>query len=92
MFDWIHRYFPERINKLDQCIMDEIDRIVIVKFACGEKNLREKAIEIHYIYIPLLGVRGTLEQRFMAEVDNPVPDLLLREVYRTQIQVINNGQ
>lgn len=68
--------------------MEEIDRDIIYRFAVGDNNLRIKAIKIHRRYIPLLGVRGTLEQSFMSEVDTPMPDLGLRDVYRNQIKVI----
>jgi hypothetical protein len=61
------------------------DRAVIMAFAKGDQNLRKAAIEIHRRSIPLLGVRGTPEQDFMAEVDNPSPDLALRSTYRAAL-------
>ena len=32
-----------------------------------------------------IGVRGTPEQDFMAEIDHPVPDLRLRRLYRDRL-------
>ena len=61
------------------------DKNVIQRFASGDYSLREEAIEIHRKYIPTLGVRGTPEQDFMAEIDHPAPDLRLREFYRNQL-------
>jgi hypothetical protein len=61
------------------------DRAVIIDFACGADELRKRAIAIHRRYIPTIGVRGDCFQRFMAEVDNPAPDLYLRRCYREDI-------
>jgi hypothetical protein len=65
--------------------MAKDDRDVIVRFARGADELRKPAIAIHRKYIPILGVRGNSLQRFMAEVDNPCPDLYLRRQYRDEI-------
>lgn len=54
-------------------------------FAAGDKTLREQAIQIHRRSIGTDGVRGTPEQNFMAEVDNPCPDPTLRSHYRTRL-------
>lgn len=62
--------------------MSDQDRDVIFDFALGNVDLRDRAVAIHRAYIPVLGVRGALEMRFMAEVDNPAPDLALRGYYR----------
>jgi hypothetical protein len=65
--------------------MADADRAVIRAFAQGDKSLRNQAVTIHRRYIPLLGVRGTPEQDFMAEVDNPCPDFGLRSTYRNRL-------
>lgn len=62
--------------------MQSQHREVIVQFAHGDQSLRDRAIAIHRTYIPILGVRGTPEMCFMAEVDNPAPDVGLRVQYR----------
>ena len=62
------------------------EKLIIRSFACGNKGLRDRAIEIHHKYIPILGARGeSLEQTFMSEIDNPCPDLNLREHYRNHL-------
>ena len=66
-------------------VMAAGDVAVIHAFAAGDTSLREAALGIHHAAIPTLGVRGTPEQRFMAEVDCPVPDLALREIYRAAL-------
>lgn len=55
---------------------------IIRRYAAGDKSLKDQALQIHRRYAPILGARGTPEQRFMAEVDTPFPDLTLREKYR----------
>jgi len=81
MFNRIFNFF--RIDPVAN--MDQLDRDVIIRFADGDVSLRKKAISIHRQYIPILGVRGTSEQDFMAEIDHPVPDLRIREIYRTKL-------
>jgi len=71
------RVFP--VNMLPE------DQAVIRAFAHGDLSLCSAAIAIHRRYIHLLGVRGTPEMMFMAEVDNPVPDIRLRELYRSAL-------
>lgn len=63
--------------------MTAAEKNIITRFANGHDILRDEAIEIHRKYIPILGVRGSPEQDFMAEVDNPCPDGVLKELYRT---------
>jgi hypothetical protein len=58
------------------------DREIIVEFALGNTDLRDRAVAIHRRYIPILGVRGTPEMRYMAEVDHRVPDFALMGYYR----------
>lgn len=48
-------------------------------------HLRQLAIDVHRKHIKEYGVRGTPAMRFMAEVDNPCPDLILRARYRNQL-------
>lgn len=67
--------------------MTDAERQIILAFAKGDTSKREEAIAIHRRYIPTLGVRGTPEQRFMAEVDNACPDVALRGQYRADLVV-----
>lgn len=46
---------------------------------------RSAAIEAHHRNIPIVGVRGNAYQQFMAEIDHPVPDLILRRTYRDAV-------
>lgn len=62
--------------------MTEQDKAIIRAFAAGDHTLRKQAIQIHHAAVLTDGVRGTPEQDFMAEVDNPCPDLHLRGRYR----------
>lgn len=71
--------------------MAAADAAIIRRYAEGENHLHEQAIAIHRQYIPLLGVRGTPEQRFMAEVDHPDPDPLLRSLLRTDLLDANRA-
>jgi len=72
-------------SKRQPSVMTPEDVEVIRRLASGDTSARLQAVAIHRQYIPLLGVRGTPEQDFMAEVDNPVPDLGLRSMYRTKL-------
>ena len=65
--------------------MNAQDTDIIRRFAAGDQTLREQAIAIHHRAIREDGVRGTPEQGFMAEVDNPVPDLALRNRCRERL-------
>lgn len=66
--------------------MTNTDKAIIRAFAGGDKSLREQAIEIHRREIKQTGAaRGTPEMDFMAELDNPCPDLLLRGMYRRKL-------
>ena len=63
-------------------LMNEQEKAIIRAFARGDQKLREQAIEIHRKYLANRELRNTPEQLFMAEVDTPSPDLLLRKKYR----------
>ncbi len=65
--------------------MTQEEKAIIKRFASGETFLVEQAIAIHRKYIEKLGVRGTLEMAFMAEVDHPYPDFALRSTYRQRL-------
>lgn len=68
---------PEVVDMLSE------EKEIICRFANGEETFRSAAIAIYRKYIPTLGAYGTHpEQNFMSEVDNPVPDLALRAMYR----------
>lgn len=62
------------------------DDSIIRRFAAGEIALRDQAIAIHRRYIKICGVRGNAAMEFMAEVDNPIPDLMLRATYRDRLK------
>ena len=62
------------------------DKEVILKYANGDLTIKNEAVKIHRKWIPIIGVRGTPEQDFMAEVDNPNPDFGLRAIYRSKLR------
>ena len=47
--------------------------------------LRQQAIDIYNRYLPTLGARGRVEMQYMSEVLNPVPDTILRAIYREEM-------
>lgn len=57
----------------------------IESYAAGVTTLRDEVIEIYRHYIITIGPRGDKWMAFMAEVDNPSPDLMLRSKYRTAL-------
>lgn len=65
--------------------MTDAERRVIRSYAAGNRGLFDQAVAIHRKYIPILGTRGSPEQRFMAEVDHPQPDLGLKAQYRAEL-------
>ena len=63
------------------------EKDLIKRFALGDKSLRDAAIAIHRKELQETGkVRGTPEMDFMAEIDNPCPDLMLRAMYRKKLE------
>jgi len=59
---------------------------VIKKFAEGDTSERDRAIEIYRDFLTRNGGRGkSAFMNFMSEVDNPVPDLALRNTYRRAV-------
>lgn len=72
--------------------MLEHEKRIIEAFALRNHRFREAAIAAHRRECRVTGkARGTPHQDFMAEVDNPVPDLYLRNQYRvTLLQSIAN--
>jgi hypothetical protein len=83
---WIVRkdLYPQPI-KVEPKQISQQEKDLILKFAGGDKSLKDKAIQIHRKYISILGVRGTIEMRYLAEIDNPCPDILLRDIYRKEL-------
>ena len=69
--------------------MNENERLTIRKFAAGQVNLRERAIQIHRRHLPV--DKESPEQLFMRKIDNPVPDLALRAKYRQALLVKENA-
>jgi len=66
--------------------MNHEEKLIIERFATGEIGLRTQAIDIHREHCVTVGVRGNLHQQFMAEVDHPCPDLILRADYRERLR------
>jgi hypothetical protein len=62
--------------------MKTFEKHIIWKFAAGDRFLRDEAIAIHRKY---LNDMTSIEQKFMSEIDNPVPDFLLRAFYRKEL-------
>lgn len=72
--------------------MSAEDKRIIYRYALmmnltDAEKLRQEAVEAHHRNIPLIGVRGNIYQMFMAEIDNPVPDLMLRRRYRDEAKL-----
>jgi hypothetical protein len=65
--------------------MSQEDMDTIRSFAFGDESLRSKAIAVARTNITVLGVRGNIFMRFMAEIDTPCPDLYERDRLRKQI-------
>ena len=65
--------------------MSQADIDLIVAFAKGDNTLREMAGDAFRRNIGIVGVRENKYQRFMAEVNNPAPDLALRARYRADV-------
>ena len=85
MFQRLFNMFRRDLIVKPKIVMDPADKDIIRRFAAGDDSLREKAIEIHCYYIPILGVRETLEMEFMAEVDHPHRDYTMINLYRDRI-------
>jgi hypothetical protein len=67
------------------------DKEIILKYANGDLTIKDEAVKIHRKWIPIIGVRGTPEQNFMAEVDNPCPDFGLRAQYRSTLKNLKSN-
>jgi len=66
--------------------MHDYEKRVIEAFALGNQEFREAAINVHRRECRATNqARGTPHMDFMAEVDNPVPDLALRARYRSAL-------
>jgi len=62
-------------------VLSDSDRILIERFAAGDETLRGRAIDAYRRALSAGPGQGP-HMRFMAEVDNAMPDLLLRAQYR----------
>ena len=67
--------------------MTESQKKIIRMFAAGEHSLRESAVSIYRMHLSPYkdwetSYRSIPEMQFMSEIDNPCPDLLLRNHYR----------
>jgi hypothetical protein len=70
--------------------MTEEEKIIIKKFAAGNKELKDEAIKI-YRKCRLDSGGCLIEIKFMSEVDTPAPDYNLRSMYRKMLfPVIND--
>lgn len=66
--------------------MTDDDKKVIELFASGQKDLRPKAISAYRRSLRADGLKhDCVHQRFMSEIDTPVPDLGLRSRYRMEV-------
>lgn len=66
--------------------MHDYEKRVIEAFALGNQEFRDAAVEAHRRECRATSqARGTPHMDFMAEVDNPVPDLYLRSQYRSKL-------
>lgn len=74
--------------KADKPTMSPEDIEVIRAFAEGDESLRQRALAAHYRNIKIVGVRGNIYMRFMAEIDTPCPDLDLRNDLRHKIKAV----
>lgn len=61
--------------------LSDADCLLIERFAGGDETLRARAIDAYRRALSSGAGQGK-HMRFMAEVDNAVPDLLLRSQYR----------
>ena len=48
-------------------------------------TLSQQAIVIYEKYLPTIGVRGSLEMKYLSEIFNSVPDPILRAIYREEL-------
>jgi len=65
--------------------LSEEEKAAIVAFAAGDNSRRDDAIAAYRRIITVAGARGDAFRDFMAEVDNPSPDLALRSAYRRRL-------
>lgn len=66
-------------------VMSDEDMDIIFRFANGDETLRDQAIKAHRANF---GVKNA-HNRFMSEIDTPMPDLAWRAVLR--LDVIKHG-
>lgn len=66
--------------------VDERDREIIEAFAGGAKDRRDEAIDVYRKALRVgLVSSSSPHLSFMSEIDNAVPDLLLRATYRKAV-------
>lgn len=65
--------------------MTDAEKLVIKQYALGDKDLKDLCISIYRNNIGILGVRGSIEMKFMAEIDTSCPDYGLRARYRKEL-------
>ncbi|AOG03308.1 hypothetical protein [Bosea sp. RAC05] len=65
--------------------MSDQDKATIMAFAAGDHSLRDAAIEAHRRNIDIVGARGNLHQKFMAEIDTSSPDVAMRASLRRDL-------
>lgn len=69
-------------SRSDGCPLSDDERRLIERFAGGDHDLRACAIDAYRRALLAGEKRSGPHMGFMAEVDNAVPDLLLRGQYR----------
>lgn len=73
-------------NSLRDATMTNNELAVIIRLAGGDNSVRDIAIKIHRDECRKTGkAGGSPAADFMAEIDNPCPDLLLRSIYRKRL-------
>lgn len=66
--------------------MEEPEKLIIRKYAAGDKSLRDQALYIYRRYnYPRTPYRETPEMGFMSEVDNVSPCWVMREHYKEKL-------
>jgi hypothetical protein len=81
--NFLSRLFPK---KVDAPTMSQADADVMTRYAGGDDTAKHEAIAAYRRNLLVPGARSTLLMRYMAEVDTPSPDLMLRSDLRAKLQ------
>lgn len=85
MKKFFRRFFKTKRTAAPTMDLRDMEKIELFAASMGKDHLRLIAIRVHRRNIPIIGVRGNDHQRFMAEIDTPSPDLMLRSDYRSRV-------